>query len=259
MGCHHAIALALALQALLGAAGVAHAQVNTERLRVGDSEPGLAGGLGAGLSLKRGNVDFIELTGHSWSRYRLDIHTFLLHARGAIGEQDDDRFSSNAFAHVRWTGMWHPRVGSEVFAQLEYDALVRLQWRSLVGTGPRFVLIQAQDVELFAGTGWMIEYEELDIPVTDPHPRETVAHRWTNYLTLRVQAAEVLQMVHAIYIQPRFDDFEDFRVLGEVELKVSVSEMLALTTTARLRHDSRPPSEVERTDLVLQSGFELRF
>lgn len=233
--------------------------MNTERLRLGQSEPGLSGGLGAGLSLKRGNTDFLEVTGNSWAQYRHDIHSYLLHARGAVGEQNDERFSSNAFAHARWTGMWHPRIGSEVFGQLEYDAQVRLQWRALAGTGPRFVVVQAQSVELFAGSGWMIEYEQLDIPLTDPHPRETVAHRWTNYATVKVQAAEVLQVLTTVYVQPRFDDFADVRVLGESELLVSVTEAFKLTTTARVRHDSRPPQDVERTDLVLQSGFELHF
>jgi hypothetical protein len=249
-------ALAIGCHALPRAAA---AQVNVERLRALDAEPGFSGGVAAGLSLKRGNVDFLEVTGTLWSRYHWDLHTLLGHSRAGFGEQGDERFASNAFVHARWTAMWLERIGSELFAQAEYDQFVRLQRRLLWGLGPRFVVHDGEHVDVALGTAYMLEYERLDIPAGDPHPQRTLYQRSSTYGSVRVAINDVLMVVNTLYVQPRIVRVADTRVLEELELSFAIAERIKWTTSARLRFDSDPPSQVENTDLDIKNGLEVQW
>jgi len=252
-------ALSCAIACALGGSSPARAQVNTERLRVGDPNPGFSGSLGAAATLKRGNVELLQLDGKAFALYYAEPHSLLFSTSGTFGEQGDERFAAAAFAHLRWTAMWWPRAGSEVFTQIQYDEFLRLQLRRLVGAGPRFVLVDGEQVQLAFGTGYMLEHERLDIPESDPHPRTTLAHRSTNYLSLTIELPERLRLGNTVYAQPRFDKPSDIRVLDELELRFDLDELLAFTTSLSLRFDSDPPSEVDKLDLALKNGIELSF
>lgn len=254
-----ALLLLLLLGWLLATPALSAAQVNTERLRGADTTTGFSGGLSAGLALKRGNVDFIELTGALWSRYQFGVHALLAHSRGAFGEQGDERFAGGAFAHTRWTAMWLERIGSELFGQIEYDEFVRLQRRLLFGVGPRFVIYDGEQVQVALGTAYMLEYERLDIPASDPHPQSTLYHRSSSYNTVRVQLSEVLALANTVYVQPRIVRFADTRVLDEIEIVFTIAEAVKWATTARVRFDSDPPSAVEKVDLDMKNSIELQW
>lgn len=251
--------MVLAAGALFAPAGPAAAQVNVERLRGLAPTTGWSGGLNAALSLKRGNADFLEVTGTLWSRYHWDVHALLAHARGGFAEQGGERFVGNAFLHARWTAMWIERVGTELFGQVEYDQFLRLQRRLLWGAGPRFVIFDGKQVGVAAGTAYMLEYERLDIPPSDPHPQRTLYSRSSTYASVRVTVNAVLTLVNTVYVQPRLVRPADTRVLEELELAFTVVEHLKWTTTGRLRFDSDPPSQVEHVDLELKNGIELQW
>jgi hypothetical protein len=245
--------------AWLVATTAALAQVNTERLRVGDPSPGLSASLGASATLKRGNVELLQLDGKGFALYYTKPHSFLASSSGTFGEQGGDRFASAAFAHSRWTAMWWACAGSELFAQVQYDAFLRLTLRRLVGAGPRFLLVESERVVVAFGTGYMLEHERLDIAEEDPHPSSTLAHRSTNYLSVTVELRDRLRLGNTLYAQPRFDRPDDVRVLDELELRFDVDERFALTTSLSARFDSDPPSEVAKLDLALKNGLELTF
>jgi hypothetical protein len=247
---------ALALLAL-GAASNAAAQVNTETLRLGDPEQGLHGDLNADLALKRGNAEFMQLGSTARTFYREGVHTPLLFVRGELGTENDERFTENGFVHARWTAMWQKTVGSELFGQLQYDAFIDLKFRALIGAGPRFVVAQEDWLELYFGTGYMLEREVLSIPAREPHPRQTLHHRSTSYVSFKVALADALALSNVAYFQPRLDRVGDFRVLEELELQLDANDYVAIVNTLIYRFDSDPPSTVGRYDLNLKVGVRI--
>lgn len=249
--------LAAALLLASALAKVAHAQVNTETLRLGDPPQGLHGDLKADLALKRGNSELFQLGSSGRAFYRAGIHTPLLFARGEIGTENDERFAEKGFVHARWTAMWFPRAGSELFGQIQYDAFIDLKFRALIGAGPRFVVVEEDWIELYVGTGYMLEREVLTIPAADPHPRHTLHHRSTSYVSLKTALADALTLTNVAYFQPRWDRFSDFRVLEELELQAHTNEYVALVSSLAFRFDSDPPSTIVRYDLDLKVGVRI--
>ena len=257
--------LVLALVATRPARG----QVNAEPLRPNPWKDGFGLGLDATLSLLAGNVDLFDVGGALRLQY-LTLHPSVsssppwaaqrvaLTGNGRFAQKNDQPIVSQAYTHARWTAMWIPRLGSDVFVQLQYNRFQRLELRALVGLGLRLELVHTQAFLLWMGSAWMLEKNKIDVQPGAPDRAETLDHRWTNYLSLRLAVLDGrLLMQNTVYAQPRFDAFGDVRVLEELEVLAKVTDSFALGLTFAVLYDSEPPSGVESTDLRLLNTVRL--
>lgn len=253
---------------------VAAAQVNVESISSKAHEPGWGFAARADFGYSTGNVNYLS-TKTSVSVQHLEVFAelpveegaapwlrerWLLFGNYSLKSFSDERVDNGGFGHLRWTRMWTPRVGTEVFSQLAYDEFRLLTWRLLGGGGVRIDIIHEASVGLWMGSGYMVEWERRNVPVDGPDPVEMVNHRWTNYITLRWRLIkDVLTLANTVYIQPRWDDFSDIQVLDEASLETIITEHLSIAIGVYLRHDSDPPEGVESTDLNTQSSLIVRY
>ncbi len=249
--------------------------VNAEALT--RDEEGFGFELAGALSIQRGNTYLTNVGGGLHAQYqthhdqteqeRADevppwiAHRVFVNGAGSFAADEEDAIVKRSSAHARWTAMWWKRLGSEVFAQYQYDEFRRLQARVLAGVGARAVLVHTAEFQAALGSGYMAEYENLTPEAAGDDPPETIAHRWTNFLSARLALFEDDRLVlqNTVYVQPRFDDFSDFRVLEEFELDVAVTKVLSFGTALTVAHDSRPPTDVEPTDLRLEQRIKVSF
>ncbi len=253
------------------------AQVNTEILRPAREREGFSADLDASLSLSRGNVEELDLGGMLKAQYQtlyplppapehepapvpfVRQQAFVV-ANGRRAEQSGNTFVDEAFAHARWTGMWHPRVGSELFVQGQLNRFQRLLARSLVGAGVRVDIVHSPALRLWGGSGYMFEHDHVDVQAGASDAAETYEHRWTSYLASRLELwGGPLLLQNTLYVQPRFDALSDFRLLEELQLLAKVTQVLSLGTKLSVLHDSAPPTGVKQTDLRLSSTLHLSF
>lgn len=235
------------------------AQVNIERLRRTDLPPGFAGQAGLDFALRTGNVDLFLLAPSARIDFRAERWTAFALGQGDFGWRAGERFSNQALGHVRIGRVLSPRLTLEAFTQLDYDRPRRLRLRWLVGTGPRLHLAATERWRVALGSAWMFEQEELELPPEAVHPRETRSHRWSNYVTAALRAGERLGAAATLYAQPRFDEVEDIRLLGDARLAVQLAGTLSLQVAGALRWDGRPPDDTEKLDLTLRTGVAVEW
>lgn len=245
--------------------------VNAEALRVDPVRAGWSGGIDAGVSLARGNVELLDVGGGANVQHQTlypavgDAVPYVAQrvfvtGNGRLAERDARAFVNQAFVHARWTGMWHPRIGTDVFGQYQFNEFLRLQGRGVGGAGVRLELMHHAKFMMWGGSGYMLEHDRIAVLPGANDPSVTLQHRWTNYLALRLAVFEGrLLLQNTFYDQPRFDDFSDFRVLEEVEAVGNITGVLGLGTTVSFFYDSRPPTGVKRTDLRIVSTLRLSF
>lgn len=178
-------------------------------------------------------------------------------ATGTVERKD---IVSRGFGHTRYTRMWIPRLGSDFFAQVQYNELNRLEVRMVGGLGLRVDPIRTRRFQAWGGTGYMVEYELNNVIEGDPHPARLVNHRWTNYLVLQLMVANGAFVVrNTAYAQPLLTDFGDLRVLDALQLEARVGSILAVGVDLETQYDSRPPLQVVPLDLMLGSYLRLGF
>jgi len=251
--------------------GLAWGQVNTEKLRKAGDDGGFSGHIDASVAIRSGNTNLIQVG----SGFRVQYTTFhaqtstaapketkdvaFIVANQSYGEKAEEKFINKGFTHVRWTRMWLPWLGSEIFGQAEFNEFIRLELRALGGIGARVTAVNEKQVQLVAGTGYMLEYELLDEDATTDDPA-SLLHRWTSYVVLRANLwQESLRWLSTVYVQPQLEDFSDYRILADGELMVKVTDTFGLGIAANLRYDSQPPLDVEPLDISVTNKIRLSF
>ncbi|MDY7095482.1 MAG: DUF481 domain-containing protein [Acidobacteriota bacterium] len=179
----------------------------------------------------------------------------------SFSEENQERSVNDGFAHLRWVRKTRPDFGVETFVQYQFNEFLRLDTRYLVGAGLRFGLLIQKQREIFAGTGYMYEYEKLDSEeVRSGEELESRNHRWTNYLSFKMGSADQrLSLVSTTYFQIKIDEVEDFRILEEAEFQVKLTERARLGLSLSVLHDNQPPLGVEETDLRLLNRIRYTF
>jgi hypothetical protein len=265
-----AVALGLSLGLGLGlGAPTAQAQVNTEKLRSKKKKEGVHGFVDLSVLWQTGNTNLLQVGAGARLEYNRGVHHPFLQGSYNIGQKDDAKYLHNGFLHARWPAMWHERVGSEVFTQLEFDEFKLLELRALGGAGVRVAAVLREHFELHLGSGYMFEYEDIEKedlglhPMAGlhdaRHPEKTYHHRWTNYLSLRVDVKKWLRLTNIVYAQPRFDEFSDVRVLEDFSALFKVHKALKLVLNFLLEWDSDPPLEVHALNTTFTVRLRYKF
>lgn len=254
------IALGIAVLCVMMDGGVARAQINTEAMRPAKPREGVQGWLKGGVAWLTGNSNYFSTSWVGKIAYHKGVHTPFLQLAVAYAVATHERYQSNGFAHLRWPAMWHKRVGSELFSQVEFNEFTSLVIRSLVGAGVRVAAVLHDKFELYFGTGYMFEYEELsDVAQDDPHPEVTKFHRWTSYLSFRLLVSKWLVIANTTYIQPRFRDFGDYRFLESLSLMFTIYKNLKLQQLITVAYDSKPPWHINPLDTAMITKLVVTF
>ncbi|MEM1117756.1 MAG: DUF481 domain-containing protein [Bacteroidota bacterium] len=240
--------LALALVVAFPAAG----QINAERMRRALEADGVQLALNADIALARGNTEFLQLGVGGRADWKRAADLVFVVGEFDFSQADADVFVDEGYVHARYNHDYGPVVIYEVFGQLERNSQQLLDTRALLGTGVRLRLVDDERYGFALGTTPMFEYERLTEAAGEP---DASVARWSNYVSGRAALSETASFTGVFYAQPRFGDFGDVRFLSQATLDVGVTRWLRLRVRGRLRHDSRPPAGVERTDISLSNGF----
>ena len=275
-------ARALACTALacvgLASSSQARAQVNTEALRPKLMEPGVSGNADLSVGVAKGNVDYLDVGGGlrvqlqtlrppradgglPFAAQRVFVAANARYAeRTRLGEERSEAFVNQLLVHARWTAMWRERFGTELFAQVQTNEFFRLRVRTLGGTGLRFELVHEEPVQVWAGTGTMLEYNRIDVAPGAADPPTELVNRSTSYVGVRTALRGKTLLFQLVgYVQPAWIRPEDLRALVELETLAKLTDTFSLGNTLSVLHDSQPPTAVRPTDLRLTMTLKLTF
>ena len=246
--------LAAFVAALVIAPAALAGQVNIEALTRDDPPFGRSGSVGGNMTIRTGNVDLVQI-GLNARYYVVEerMRTLMI-ANGGIGFLGRSRFASSGLFHYRRTYTVHEWVSPEWFGQANYDRAQLLSFRTVGGAGVRTAVADGTWGEFSAGTSLMLEHERLDLPPDAIHPSETTAIRSSTFASLRLLPGEHVVITSTTYVQPRFSQPGDVRVLESFRLASPISDDLQLTVTFDFRYDADPPDGIARLDTTLRTG-----
>jgi hypothetical protein len=260
-------ALASPLVCLAGLVGLAvaffpeaaHAQVNIERLRGDLKRKPVFLTLEGNLTGRTGNVESIVLGASLFAGGTYGKHLFFLKGQADYGRFENTTTVAKTFIHARYNYELSDRIAGELFAQAQRDDFRDLRLRNVYGAGPRFRLIHEDWLGVYIGTAYMLEYELLDVKEGAPDQAITWNHRWSNYASVSVALDSRTKFSSTLYVQPRFDEFSDVRVLNESTFSFQFGKRVSATISAQVRFDSEPPTGIKSTDLEIKNGIALSF
>lgn len=160
-------------------------------------------------------------------------------------------FNSQGFSHLRFNQNLNKKVVWEAFSQAQFDNVQEIDQRFLLGTGPRFELLETDSASLYLGTLYMYEYEETSAEsrVFNKH------HRLSMYLNAGWQFNATTGVNNTTYFQPRPDVLSDFRIASVTQFFAKLTKNLSFNMNLDFVYDSRPPETVPLRMYNLTAGI----
>ena len=221
---------------------------------------GATGQIEINLDWRDGNTSVLDVGGGGAVLVRSGRVLGLAIVRAEYGQSRDVAFARKTFEHARARVTLDCRWRWEAFVQHEYDEFRRLSIRGVAGTGPALQIVHTKPVAILAAAAYMLEFEQLDQRAgTRDAGVATLKHRASLYVTGIERLGDNASIVETIYLQPRFDDAGDVRVLGEFALTTRLTKWIALTDGLTLAYDRNPPDGIQRSDIQLKVGVLATF
>lgn len=254
-----AFGVAAAVAAATAWVGTAGAQVNVEAVR-GDAERyGVSGQVEASVTGRTGNTEGIIAGGSGRIQLHAGRHMSFLYGSGNYTRLNQKTSIAKAMAHLRYNYELRSWLWAEAFGQVEHDKFRRLTNRELIGAGPRLQVFETESLDVFYGTSYMAEWENVNLADGDTADALTLHHRWSHYLSLSISLTDAFTAGSTTYVQPRFDRFEDYRILNENYVEAGITDVISTKVSTWMRHDSEPPDDVKRTDFLITNAFVAKF
>ncbi len=247
------------LGVLLHASSAAAQIVNVQALFDEKAELGPAAAIELGGDWRTGSTELFSVRGSLVGQLRSERDVWLGVIRGEYSFATGERIVSQVLEHVRYRRKLTERLSAEVFAQHEYNEFRRLQFRALLGAGPRVILLNAETVGFTFGVALMLEHERLrkdgEVDAGDRYTDPRVS----SYLLGRLRLMENIDLVETVYLQPRVTRPSDLRVLNETLFAVTPNPLVTVGIGFNLTYDSAPPATVPALDTQLRTTVGVRF
>ena len=229
--------------------------MNAESLRKVTDTSGFSGSASIAFSVKRDVNDYLGASSNFHLQYKMQKHLALVKYDVEFQKIEGYKFENTGIAHLRYNYRFHKRIALEAFTQGQYNKLSKIEFRGLIGTGPRFKLTTSEKYKLYFGTHIMFEYEELSDGIT-PIQRD---FRSTSYFSFSIYPTKTLSVISTTYYQPKIRNLGDYRFSNESSLLIDVIKNFAFKTTYTFIYDETPAVGIPNSQYNLESGFVYSF
>lgn len=242
--------------AMIGCALSVRGQIlNAESLRRVTDTSGFSGSATVNFSLKRNVNEFIQAGSDAHLQYKSKKHLYIFKNTIAFEKIEGNDFENTFISHLRYNYRFRPRIALETFAQGQYNKVALINFRGLIGVGPRVKLSTSERYNFYLGSLMMFEYEELDDNVT-PIQRNL---RNSTYLSFSLYPNDRVSLVSTTYYQPLPNEFGDYRISSQSSLLVGLFSSVALNITYTFVYDRFPAVGIPNSQYDFSTGVSYTF
>lgn len=228
--------------------------INVERQRPDLDSNGWYSDIDASFQVVKYQTNLFNFRLGSHTSYRKNEHQFFFIQNLAVIKSTGVNYANSGFFHFRYQNPADNRIMGEALYQIQYNQLMRVALRQLIGGGVRAELLSKTSVnKAFVGAIIMNEYEVVQ-------KREEVNFdlRWSYYVAFKLKLNS-FQWNSTTYYQPMLALATDYRINTENNLLYKVNEKLQLKLDVIYFYDSKPPSGVAQDNYQILQGIRYKF
>ena len=229
--------------------------VNVESQRMQSDTTGWLGSAGTNFMFQKNTVEVININVNAHVQYKTQKNLYLFLGSYNLLRGSGQTLSNNLFYHLRYNYKISNLLRWEVFTQLQQNSITGINIRVLAGTGPRFKLQGTKQLSLYAATAVMYEYEKEQTTPAIYH-RDV---RSSSYFTATYKPKDNIELIGSLFYQPLYKDFNDYRILNEISLKLKLGKRFNFVTGWYYLYDSKPAASTPNLNFSITNGIEYDF
>jgi hypothetical protein len=164
-----------------------------------------------------------------------------------------DELSNSGLIHIRYNRKLNKKLRLEVFTQYQYNRILGIERRNLIGIGPRYKINKSEKTVFYIGSLLMQEFEKAS-----DNMKTISFQRLSNYLSLSIKNnAKTLEFASVVYYQPNVNFWKDYRVSSQAALAFNITSKLQFVNCVNYGYDSYAPANFSKKNIVLTNGLKM--
>jgi hypothetical protein len=164
-----------------------------------------------------------------------------------------EELSNSGLIHFRYNRKLNTRLRIEVFSQYQYNKILGIESRNLIGIGPRYKINKSDKMVFYIGSLLMQEFEKAS-----DNTKTMSYQRLSSYLSISIKnKAKTLEFTSVVYYQPNINLWEDYRLSNQTTLAFNISSKLQFVNSINYGFDSYAPTNISKQNIILSNGFKL--
>ncbi|MGI9550753.1 MAG: DUF481 domain-containing protein [Aurantibacter sp.] len=230
--------------------------VNVESLRKVSDTSKWSGNISLDLGLIKNSNSSFRMASGAHIQFTNKKNLVLIVNNLKFQQVDENKFVNRGIQHFRYNYRFRPKIAWELFTQGQYDAISDIDFRGLIGTGPRFKLGSSEKNKFNLGALLMYEYEKTSEINEDMIYRDI---RGSAYLAFSIHPGNHVSLVSTTYYQPKLSQFGDYRISSDTSLSFQIFKDLGFKSTFSLNFDSLPAEGIPNTQYEFTNGLVFSF
>lgn len=228
--------------------------MNIEQERIKTDTTGWAGTAQLSFQYLKNTAEVWNAGGHLHLQYKTNKSLYLCLTNYTLSKSAGADYANAGVQHLRYNYKITDWFTAEAFTQAQFNKLLNVDFRWLLGAGPRFKVVKTKPFRMYAAALYMYEYEEL-ADTTLIH-RD---HRLSTYASLTLKIKDNLSLINTTYFQPKFSDFSDFRLSSQTDMKIGISKHFAFKVSYVYYYDAVPAEQVPHETHALVNALSFEF
>lgn len=236
--------------------GLAQEVFNIETLRE-STETKWAGSIGLNVGLIKNINDIFWISNNAHIQYKDTTNYWLIFNNLSFQKLEGNSIVNRGTQHIRYNRTITKNTKLEAFVQSQYDAVSEIDFRGLIGVGPRFKLSKNDSIcRIYLGTLVMYEHEKTSI-VDDKTINKDF--RGSTYFSLSLNPTETITIVNTTYYQPKLKSFKDYRLSSGTTVSFNIVKKLSFEVNFNYSFDAFPVEGIPKAQYELTNGLSYDF
>lgn len=228
--------------------------LNIEEERLKTDTTGWSGDAEISFEMVKSNEKLVDLEAKLHLQYKTKRSLYLFLTDYSHLNAGDDEYSNSGFQHIRYNYKITDWYTWEAFTQAQFDVVLGLKFRGLLGTGPRFKVVKTKNFRLYTAWLYMFEYEEIDY-----NSEINRNHRISSYISFTWNLSDNVSLINTTYFQPLINNFNDYRISSQTNFKIKIFRKFSYTVGYTHYFDTYPPEGVVNTIYSLDNKLSFAF
>ncbi len=163
-------------------------------------------------------------------------------------------FANAGYQHFRYNYKVSKWITMEAFTQTQYNPVLKLDFRYLIGTGPRLKLLKKEHAKIYVAALYMYEYDDI---VADPI--NLYEHRISSYVTCTFSILKNLEFASTTFYQPNIENTNDYRIANDSGLEIHINKHLNFKSSFNILYDTYQPIGIPDLVYSFRNGLSVKF